>query len=397
MIELTAWNGSGEVWELTRSEAVGMAATGLVSAIPAAGDRRWALKTGPQIGVAVGPTWELRVAPKIEIRQLMYLLGFAEKDGWREDETTFESEPDFFAAIASGYSVLAERAISPAPLHGYVERDETAFVLRGRIRFADQISRRPGVALPLEIRHDDFSTDIAENRLVLGATEQLLGIPRIHPTTRSRLLRVRAALDGVRPARPASSVRLPLSSRLNDHYGSAIRLAQRILESTSLSTSSGTHVSTAFVFDMNKVFEDFLTRTLSDEAARRGTVLSEQGDGLCLDVGRKLPLKPDIAIRRSGRVVAVVDAKYKPLTSTSFPNADAYQMLAYCIRYGLTEGTLVYAQDDRGGPRNHEIHNVGIEVRVRSLNLAATSDELLGQVARLADELIPPVGTFAVA
>lgn len=397
MIKLTAWNGAGDVCELSRSQAVGMAATELVDATPGVGDRQWLLKTGSQIGVAIGPQWELRVAPKIEIHQLMFLLGFAGQDGWHEDEATFETELDFFAAIASGFSVLAERAISPTPLHGYVQIDETSHVLRGRIRFADQIARRPGVALPLEIRHDDFSMDIVENRLLLGATEQLLGFPRVHPATRSRLLRVRAALDGVVATRPAAHISVPTLTRLNDHYGSAMRLAQRILQSTSLSTSSGTQVSTAFVFDMNRVFEDFLTRALDVEAARRGAVLVSQGDGLYLDRERGLPLKPDITIRRAGVTVAVVDAKYKPLASASFPNADAYQMLAYCIRYGLDQGTLVYAQDDRGGRRDHEIHNAGVTVHVRSLDLAASHGEVMAQVARLADELVDGARVHAVA
>nr|HMS72789.1 hypothetical protein [Baekduia sp.] len=110
----------------------------------------------------------------------------------------------------------------------------------------------------------------------------------------------------------------------------------------------------------------------------------------------KLPLKPDITIRKAGIVVAVIDAKYKPLASTSFPNADAYQMLAYCIRYGLPEGTLVYAQDERGGQRDHEIRNAGITVRVRSLDLAASHGEVLDQVSRLADELISTDREFAV-
>jgi len=396
VIKLTAWNGTGDSFVLPREHVFGMAETKLVTAGPARDDGRWILKTDSHIGVAVGPGWELRVEPKIEISQLMFLLGFAGQDGWHADEAAYDVEPDFFSAVASGFSVLAERAISPSPLHGYVQRDETSHVLRGRIRFADQIAKRPGVALPLEIRHDDFSADIVENRMLLGATEQLLGFPLGPVATRSRLLRVRAALGGVRATRPASSVQLPPLTRLNHHYGDAMRLAQRILQATSLSTSVGTDLSTAFVFDMNKVFEDFLTHALVVEVERRGAVLTAQGDGLCLDHERALPLKPDMTIRTAGHVVAVIDAKYKPLASASFPNADAYQMLAYCIRYGLAEGTLVYAQDESGGRRDHEIHNAGITVRVRSLDLAASHSEVLDQVSRLADELIAADEEFAV-
>lgn len=54
--------------------------------------------------------------------------------------------------------------------------------MRGRIREADQLRRRFGRALPAEIRYDDFTTDIAENRILPTAVDRMLALPSISLT-----------------------------------------------------------------------------------------------------------------------------------------------------------------------------------------------------------------------
>ena len=41
---------------------------------------------------------------------------------------------------------------------------------------------------------------------------------------------------------------------------------------------------------------------------------------------------------------AVIDAKYKAEKPAGYPNADLYQMLAYCTALRLSDGHLVYAK-----------------------------------------------------
>jgi 5-methylcytosine-specific restriction enzyme subunit McrC len=47
-------------------------------------------------------------------------------------------------------------------LPGYVTLEETAYMLRGRLRESEQLHRHHGLPLPLEIRHDEFTVDIPE-------------------------------------------------------------------------------------------------------------------------------------------------------------------------------------------------------------------------------------------
>ena len=45
--------------------------------------------------------------------------------------------------------------------------------MRGRIRFDEQIRRRYGIPLPVELRFDEFTEDILANRLVKAAAARL--------------------------------------------------------------------------------------------------------------------------------------------------------------------------------------------------------------------------------
>ncbi|WP_370964706.1 hypothetical protein [Amycolatopsis sp. cg9] len=63
-----------------------------------------------------------------------------------------------------------------------------------------------------------------------------------------------------------------------------------------------------------------------------------------------------------------------------------YQTLAYATATGLPDATLIYAD----GPPTGSIHNLpraGTRIHVRHLDLAASTDEILGQIRRLAQHI----------
>ncbi len=103
--------------------------------------------------------------------------------------------------------------------------------------------------------------------------------------------------------------------------------------------------------------------------------------------GGAVRMKPDLVWEQGGRPVAVVDAKYKRETPAGYPDADLYQMLAYCTALALPRGHLVYAQ---GGvePARHVVRHTRIEIVCHALNLALPPAALLAAVARLAEELV---------
>ena len=81
--------------------------------------------------------------------------------------------------------------------------------------------------------------------------------------------------------------------------------------------------------------------------------------------------------------MAVIDAKYKAEKPSGFPNADLYQLLAYCNVLGLSVGHLVYAAGNEQ-PARHVVRQAGTEIVCHALNLSELPEALLAGISSLA-------------
>jgi 5-methylcytosine-specific restriction enzyme subunit McrC len=259
--------------------------------------------------------------------------------------------------------------------------------LRGRLREADQLRRRFGLPIPVEVRADDFTPDILENRMLKGAARRLLRRRDLSVIARRGLRRLVYRLSGVSDLPPTGNPPPVRFTRLNRRYQPAVRLAELILASRSLDINVGGHSGTAFLFDMNRVFEDFVTA-----AMQAGGGVQAQWHGI-LDEAARVPIRPDLTWWTGRDCRAVADVKYKPVSGGT-PNADIYQMLSYCIALHVPRGYLIYAAAVEE-PSNHVVRNAGVEVIVKTLDLAAAPAELLQEAEHLRQEIEP--GSFFVS
>jgi 5-methylcytosine-specific restriction enzyme subunit McrC len=274
-------------------------------------------------------------------------------------------------------------------LQGYRTTEDTALVVRGRIREAEQVRRRFGTALPVEIAYDEFTTDIPENRLLCAAAERLLRLPGVPRPVRARLLHQRTRLAQVTPL--VRGQRLPewRPSRLNARYQHALHLAGAILDGASVEHRPGGLRIDGFLFDMNKVFEDFVCIALREALRPYGGRGVLQAKGVHLDEDERVRMRPDFVWYgdgNQGRPLAVADAKYKAEKKEGYPDADLYQMLAYCTALGLPAGHLVYAKGN--APHSgHRVRKAGTVLHQHALELDQPPDGLLTEVNDMAREM----------
>ena len=83
-------------------------------------------------------------------------------------------------------------------LNGYTIEDEPLQAPRGRILFDEQIRRRLGHAPPIEVRHDVFTANILENRLLQAALETMGRIPLRSAVARRELVRAQRLFGSVK-------------------------------------------------------------------------------------------------------------------------------------------------------------------------------------------------------
>ena len=387
-ISLAAYE-STEVAGLTPSQAHALAATRAVSIAPGWNTGQWSLTAGPYVGVLRCEGAELRIRPRISIPRLVFLLGYAsDPHAWREDPAGLDDQTDLWPAMAHVFARQADKALERGLLQGYRTEESAQLVLRGRLREADQSRLHAGLAIPLEVRFDEYNVDIAENRLLRAAAERLLKIPRLPTVAVRRLRHLRGRLATVALLVPGQALPETSSSRLNQRYQSALALARMILRSRSVDILDNGVRATGFLFNMNTVFEDFVTVAVTEALARYGGRCVAQDKQHALDAAGRIQIKPDLVhYGRSGRPDAVVDAKYKAEAPAGYPYADLYQMLSYCTALQLRAGYLVYAEGHTETAQ-HVIAHTGITVVQYALNLRMPAPLLLRQVAALAAELI---------
>lgn len=357
----------------------------------------WSLRAGSKVGaVAVTvPGCEpvtVRVTPKVPIGHLFFLLGYSldRKGSWRDGEVEVAEHRDLVPALAHAVERQVDRALRQGLLQGYQATEESALVVRGRLREAEQIRRRFGAALPVEVAYDEFTTDIAENRILRTAVERLLRLPGVPRDVRRRLSHQRARLADVTAIVRGQPIPDWLPTRLNARYHHALHLARAVLDGVSAEHSPGGLHIDGFLFDMNKLFEDFVTVALRDAFRGMGSGHTARlQDPHHLDEAAAIRMKPDFVLYEpaGGTPCAVVDAKYKAEKRSGYPDADLYQMLAYCTALGLREGHLLYAKGNAAHAA-HEVRHAGVLIHQHALDLDQEPAGLLTDIERIALRLV---------
>ncbi len=128
----------------------------------------------------MSPAWTCASGRSCRSHGYFFLLGYArDSRWWRDEDVDVADSPDLMPAAAEAFARQADRAVSQGLLQSYRVTEESSTVLRGRLREADQICERFGLAIPMEVRFDDYSADIAENQLLRSGAERLLRMPAV--------------------------------------------------------------------------------------------------------------------------------------------------------------------------------------------------------------------------
>ncbi|MFI5673986.1 McrC family protein [Streptomyces cellulosae] len=314
----------------------------------------WRLKADATVGVLVLDRVRLVVEPKFAIpgERLMSWLAYvldapapvpAAARRWA-------TGPEGYAdLVAAALLEQCEKLVRDGLRRDYVRHESVEPVLRGRLDFAAQATRRYGQLDHLHVHTFDRETDIWDNRVLGTALQVALAL-----TARSDLARELHGVTGAFPhaATPGAALRAldrMRYTRLNARYRPAHTWARLLLRGggvTDLLTDHGT-TAEGLLLPMPALWEAVVRRLATQAVGPCGghTVPSSGDNGITVrgDLGNTSTFRPDILLSLPGdgpgrRTLLPVDAKYKRYDRHGVSAADIHQLLTYSA--GCTSGDV---------------------------------------------------------
>ena len=361
-----------------------------VEPAPGAEDE-YCLKPGSVIGAFESGGLSVSIRPKLAIDRVLFLASYAMGAfKLREmDRFDYADARTLVEAMALALAAAARRAFAGGLIHGYRTEEEAAHTVRGRIRIDEQIRRRFGVPVPIEVRYDEFTEDVTANRLVKAAAARVGRLRLSLKRSRDGLHWIAARLENVSLVEfPATAVPEVAFDRLNEHYREVVALARLVLRHGSFEAARGGVRAQGFLIDMNRVFQDFVTQALRESLRLPAHVFRSDTaiKPTFLDEADRIRLMPDLSWWESGTCTFVGDAKYKRIVDDRVPNADLYQLLAYATALDLPGGLLIYAEGETA-PATHMVRYAGKRLEVAALDLSGSPAQLLARIDELSERV----------
>ena len=299
------------------------------------------IKADSKVGFISVQGVQVNVAPRFPIYNIFYFLGLLEEMKLDSEKVQISESNDFLTVLFQSFIHSVTSSTRKGLISGYVNREDSLQVLRGRIDFSRQLKRNPGNYFPFEVTLDDFIEDVSENQILKKALHVSLKYGLQNRNLRNQAQNL---LFNFKDVSDISEVPAWNNSRLNSHYWNALRLAELIISGNGFHENTGDVQINGFSIDMYKVFEDFVAKQLTERINSSDNQIVTQ-KSLLLDIGGIYREKPDVIWYRKGKPFQVLDTKYKkPEGETEQRDSlnDLRQVISYASLLGLKEAHIVY-------------------------------------------------------
>lgn len=346
---------------------------------------RYELTAKQYVGTIVLGDVRIFIQPKVPVENLFYMLTYAYRlPEFRREEAGLGVSEDLFEFIVRIFVRQVEALVRRGIYRSYISYDENQPFLRGRLLMADHLRRNAVQVQRLYQRINEYTADILENQILKFTLWQLSWRDYRQPELRQDLRRTLSAFSEVSLAPVVSSMcDQVIYTRLNSAYRIPIHLARLLLQHLSPEVRPGETPFMAYLFDMNKVFEQFVARFLQEYFATDPMFQVKTQDPIPLDDEHKETGIPDIVLRKNGLPYLVLDTKYKVFKGKP-EEADRNQMFMYCHALGLAQGILIYANDR---PISYQGHFPQVTIRALALSLSGSLAEFRERCRKFADDL----------
>lgn len=336
------------------------------------------IKTEAHVGIIRFADFQLNILPKIIgendsscLQNLMFMLRYTQKldihtmDGAEISKT----KQPFLEILISHYANILLNALQRHIPHCYETKEENLPAVRGHILFAKNQLVNMGNLARVYCQFDEFTSDNLLNQTFKFVAQALCLLTTV-PATRARLNKILAIYEDVKLRTIAyAQAKKILLNRNQLIFKDVLDLALLFLQHSTISLHNKTFTNLAILFDMNKLFEEFVATAL--EKAFPGQVQTQKTLTIIDSIGgytnTSYSLRPDILFRND----TIIDTKYKilDLPDNKPSEADIYQMLAYNRFFNRHNIILCYPTFRQNYVKTVILENKFIHLNLVTLNI----------------------------
>ncbi len=286
------------------------------------------------------------------LKNLIYMLSYTKNLQIKTSDNaklSKEKNPFLEILIREFANSLCE-ALKRFTPKNYIPQEDNLNFLRGKIKFSENIRYNCVNQAKFYCEFDEFSEDNILNQLFLFVSTCLFNVS--HNSYNKKALKfIMNYYSDIKLVRfdklKAEKIKLTKNQEL---FKKPFNLAKMFVEQTSVDLSKNKFESITLIWDMNKLFEEFVYELIKKEIPevkpnpQKGKRLLTNG------AEKRRDTKADILLEKPS---LIIDTKYKKFTKfDDISSSDIYQVMTYCLLHGekYKKAILLYPQYNESEP-----------------------------------------------
>lgn len=355
---------------------------------------RHGIETTSWVGIIKYKNTHFQILPKLIcnnedneniLKNLIFMLSYTKKLDIKtsNDAKLLTSKNPFIEILIREYAKSLFECLKRITPKKYVREEDNLNYLKGKIKFTENIRYNGVNQSKFYCEYDEFSENNILNQLFLFVSTCLYNISNdsYNKKTLKFIINYYSDIKLVRFNRfTAEKINLSRNQKL---FKKPFNLAKMFIEKTSVDLSKNKFENITLIWDMNKLFEEFVFEIMKKNESELGWKFTAQKcKKLLIGDEKKRNTYVDIFAEKDNDKI-IIDTKYKIFKGIDdFSNADVFQVSTYCLLHNTNHAILLYPRYDEENPiilnycLNTEDKNYKINFRTVNLKYDNLKKEL---------------------
>jgi len=247
-----------------------------------------------------------------------------------------------------------EKLLHKGLIKKYRYRTDNVFALKGQLQFAKNIQHNLVHQERFYTKHQTYDQEHLINQILLKALNILSKLVS-NPFLTDKIKKLQLNFPEIKEI-SISKVQLDTVklNRKSFDYSEAIQIAKMIILNYSPDIKGGNENMIALLFDMNKLWEEYIFRMLLKTPQNKFDISAQSSDKFW----ETKTIRPDIVLncKVCQKPMFIIDTKWKVIKNTQPSDDDLKQMYAYNQYWNVNKSMLLYPQVESASEKFGKYH-----------------------------------------